>query len=116
MRERIVRQALRLDAKLLRARGEKVARKKRNVFAALAQAGQPQPNHVQSMIEVLAEASIAHALLEILMRGCDHAHVGLDLLMAADAIEGTVGEDAKKPCLQLGRHVADLVQKERPAL
>ena len=67
------------------------------------------------MVEVLAERAFAHALLEVLVRGRDHAHVGLDLLMAADAVEGAVGEHAQQARLQLGRHVADLVEEERAA-
>ena len=67
------------------------------------------------MIEIFAKRAFAHALLEVLVGGGDHAHVRLDLLMAADAIEGDVREHAQKPRLQLRRHVADLVEKERAA-
>ena len=68
------------------------------------------------MVEVLAERSFAHALLEVLVRGRDHANVDLDLLVAADPIERTIGKHTQKPRLQLGRHVADLVEEKRPAL
>ena len=54
---------------------------------ALAQARQAQADHVQAVEEVLAERALAHALLEVLVRGGDDAHVGLDLLVAADAVE-----------------------------
>ena len=83
--------------------------------SALAQARQPQPDDVEAVVEVLAERSFAHALLEVLVRGRDHAHVDLDLLVAADAVERAVGKHAQKPRLQLGEHVADLVEKQRPA-
>ena len=98
-----------------RALGEEVARERGNVVAAFAQRGKPQADHVQAVIEIFAKRAFAHALLEVLVGGGDHAHVGLDLLMAADAIEAAVREDAQKPRLQLRRHVADLVEKERAA-
>ena len=50
------------------------------------------------------------------MRGGDHAHVGLDRLVAADAIELAVGQHAQQARLQLERHVADLVEEQRAAL
>src|SRR5438093_211386 len=93
--ERVVREPLGLDAELPRAHGEEVTREERDVFATLAQARQAQPDHVQAMVEILAEAAIAHALLEVLVRGGDHPHVDLPLLVAADAIEGAIREHAQ---------------------
>ena len=57
----------------------------------------------------------AHARLEVLVRGGDDAHVGLDRLVAADAVEAAVGQHAQQPRLQLRRHVADLVEEQRAA-
>src|SRR5205085_5240832 len=115
MCERLLRDALRLDAKLLRTHGEKVPREERNVFGTLAQARQSQADHVQAVVEILAERSFAHPLIEVLVRGGNDAHVGLDLLVAAHAVERAVGENAQQARLQLGRHVADLVQEKRAA-
>jgi hypothetical protein len=36
--------------------------------------------------------------------------------VAADAVILAVGEHAQQPYLQIGRHIADLVQKQRSAL
>src|SRR5205807_2542720 len=91
-------------------------RAQRNVLRALAQARQPQANHVQPVKQVLAEGALAHALLQVLVRGGDDAHVRLYLLVAADAVDRAVGEHAQQPRLQLRRHVADLVEKQRAAL
>ena len=107
---------MRLDAELARALGEEMARQQRNVLAPLAQARQPQADHVEPVVEVLAEGALAHARLEVLVRGGDHAHVGLQRLVAADAVEVAVGEHAQQARLQVGRHVADLVEEERAAL
>src|SRR6266513_6230065 len=114
--QRLVRESLRLDAELVRAHPEKVACEQRNVLRALAQARQPQANHVQPVKQVLAEGALAHALLQVLVRGGDDAHVRLHLLVAADAVERAVGEHAQEPRLQLCRHVADLVEEQRAAL
>ena len=46
------------------------------------------------------------------MGGRDHAHVGLDRLVAADAVELAVGQHAQQARLQFRRHVADLVQEQ----
>ena len=50
------------------------------------------------------------------MRGGDDAHVGLDRLVAADAVELAVGQHAQQPRLQVRRHVADLVEEQRAAV
>src|SRR5690606_25079921 len=50
------------------------------------------------------------------MGGGNHANVCADWLLAADAVEVAVGEHAQQPCLQLGRHVADLIQEKGSAI
>jgi hypothetical protein len=79
-------------------------------------AGQPQANHVEAVVEVLAEESQLHARLEVLVRGGDHAHVRGERRVPTDAVVVAVREHAQEPRLQVGRHVADLVEEERPAL
>src|SRR5579871_3088543 len=116
MRERFVREALGLYAELLRASSEEMTREERNVFGALAQAGQAQPDDVEAVIEVVAKRALANALVEILVGCGDHAHVHLHLLVAADAVEAAVGQNAQQPGLQFRGHVADLVEKKRAAL
>src|SRR5687767_5768839 len=88
----------------------------RDILAALAQGRQPQAYYVQAVKQVFAEESLPHAAFQVLMRGGDHAHVRLDRLVAADAIETPVRQHSQKAGLQLLRHVADFVEEERPAL
>ncbi len=90
-------------------------REQRDVFGALAQAWQSHADHVEAVIQVLAERSFAHPLLQVLVRRCDHAHVRLELLMAADAVERPIRQDPQQARLQLGGHVADLIEEQRPA-
>ena len=115
-RDRRVGQALALDAELARALLQEEARERRDVLGALAQRRQAQADHVEAVEEVLAKGARLDALLEVLVRRGDHAHVALHRIVAADAIELPVGQDAQQPRLQVERHVADLVEEERAAV
>src|ERR1700692_3498587 len=55
-------------------------------------------------------------LREISMCSADHAHIGVNRGSAPEALELSFLHDAKKLWLQLQRKVADLVQKQRPAV
>ena len=68
------------------------------------------------MQQVFAEQPLAHALLEILMRRGDDAYVRFQRRVAADAVILAVGQHPQQANLQVRRHVADLVQKQRAAL
>src|SRR6185369_170489 len=115
-RHRSVGQALAFDAELARALLQEEARERRDVLVALAQRRQPEANDVEAVEQVFAERAGLYALLEILVRRGDHAHVALHRVVAADAVELAVGEDAQEARLQVERHVADLVEEERAAV
>src|SRR5581483_3167387 len=68
------------------------------------------------MKQVLAEQPLFDTLFEVLMGGGDDADIGLDRLVSADPIEMAVGEHTQQTRLQIRRHVADLVEKQRAAL
>ena len=68
------------------------------------------------MQQVLAEQALPHPLLEILMGGGDDAHVGFERCVTADPVVLAVGQDPQQAHLQVGRHVADLVEEQRTAL
>ena len=57
----------------------------RNLVQALAERRHHYLNHVQAVVEVFAEASRRHRLLEILVGGREDADVHLDRGSAADA-------------------------------
>ena len=57
-----------------------------------------------------------HALLEILVRRRDHAHIDAHRNLTADAIELAFGQHAQQPRLQLRRHVADFIEEQRAAV
>ena len=68
LHQRRVGDALGLDAELLGAFLQEMARERGHVLAALAQGRQAQADHVQAVEQVLAEAAELHALLEVLVR------------------------------------------------
>jgi hypothetical protein len=114
--DRVVGQHLGIDGELARALQHEVAGERRNVLEALAQRRQAQPDDVEPVQQVLAEQSLPHALLEVLVRRGDHAHVRLERGVPADAVVLAVREHAQQPDLQVRRHVADLVEEQRAAL
>ena len=67
------------------------------------------------MEQVFAEQALLDALVQVLVGGGDDAHVGLDRLVAADAVEVAVRQHAQQARLQFGGHVADLVEEQRAA-
>ena len=86
------------------------------VVAALAQRRQVQVEHVQPVVQVLAQRARALRLLEVAVRRRDHAHVDVDLLAAADAAEIPLLERAQELGLQERRHLPDLVEEDGPAV
>src|SRR5579862_1352422 len=68
------------------------------------------------MHQVFAEQALAHTLLEVLVGGGDDAYVRLQRRMAADAVVLAVRQHTQQAHLQIGGHVADLVEEERAVL
>jgi hypothetical protein len=60
--------------------------------------------------------SFVHQLLEPLIGGGDDADLNADALRAPQSLEDAGLQHAQKPRLGLKRHLADLVQKDRPAI
>ena len=115
-RQRRVGNALGLHAQLPGALLQKVAREHGHVLVPLAQRGQAQADHVEAVEQVLAEATFLDALLQVLVRGGNHAHMGLDGRVAAHPVELAVRQHAQKTRLQIKRHVADFIEEQRAAL
>src|SRR5438874_2671370 len=97
-------------------RGEEVLDQERQVLDPLAQRRQQDRDDVQPVVEVLAEAARFHLGLEVLVGGREDAHVDLERAVAADPLELALLQDAQDLGLRLRLHVADLVEKECPAV
>ena len=93
-----------------------MAREHANIFLALAQSRQAQSNHVQTVEQIYAEAAVFDALLQVLVSRGNHTHIGFDGTVAAHAVEMAVAQYAQQTGLQLKRHIANFVQKQRAAI
>ncbi len=102
---------LRLPAVLL----EVVLNEERNLFAAFAQGWHGQPDDVEAIEEILAEASLAHHLLEVGVGGSDDADVDVDRLGLAERMNLVRLEEAKEFGLDVEPELADLVEEEGAA-
>ena len=87
-----------------------------NVFGPRAQRRQRNLERVDAEHQVFAEIAFGDHLLQIAMRGADHAHVDDERIVVADAADFAAFQHPQ----QLGLHrlgqFADLVQKQRAAV
>ena len=85
------------------------------VLDAVAQRRHPDRDDVDAVVEVLAEPSFLHRLLEIHVGGDDQTEFGPDRLRAADAFDLAFLDRAQQLRLQVEAQVADLVEEQRAA-
>ena len=86
----------------------------RKVFTALAERWNPNREDLQTVEQILAKASGDGLVLEILVGRREHAHVGADRLVTAQALEFLLLQQPQQLGLRAQRHVADFVEEERP--
>ena len=86
-----------------------------HVVAAVAQRRQLERHDVEAEVQVLAESLGADQLGQLLVRGGQHADVGVDRRAAADADDRLFLEHAEQLGLAGEAHVADLVEEQRAA-
>ena len=89
---------------------------RRAVAAPLAQRRQRDAQHRQPVVEVGAEAALAHARLEVAVRRADHPHAHRDRARAADPHHLAFLQHAQQARLQRQRHLADLVEEQGAAV
>ena len=95
---------------------QKVAREWCHILAPLAQGWEPQADHIEPVQQVLAEQAELDALFQILVRGGNHAHIGLDRRMAAHTVKTAIAQNPQQARLQLKRHVANFIQEQGAAI
>src|SRR2546426_2234024 len=111
--DRLAREALELPAVLGSVDAQEVLGEDADVLVTLAERWHTDRDDVEPVVEVLAEAPLSHHLGQVLVRGGDDAHVDLDGVRAAEALELTLLEHAKDLGLGHRREVGDLVEEER---
>jgi len=67
-----------------------------DVFRPLPQPGDIDFQHAQPEEEIPAKPSFCNLALQVAVRGGDNAHLDLDLLAPADALEGMPLEHSQK--------------------
>ena len=87
-----------------------------NVGLALAQRRHQDADHLEAMVEVLAELTGLARLLERLVGGGHDPRVDADRRVAADAREHPVLEHVQQLGLERRAHLADLVEQDGAAL
>ena len=95
-------------------REQSALRDDEDVVAALPQGRQVEVDHVEAVVEVLAEAPGADLLLEDPIGRGDDPDVDLLGLAVADAKDDALLERAQQLDLEVQRELADLVEEERP--
>jgi hypothetical protein len=95
---------------------EEVLGKHLDVGRALAQRRQLDREHVQPVVQVLAELAFRDRLARLLVGGGDDAHVGGNRLRRSDPHEGAGFQDAQQLDLQRQRHLGDLVEQDGAAV
>ena len=88
---------------------------RRNLLAALAQRRQLQPDDVEAVEEVLAEAALGDELFEVGVGRGDDADVDLDGLRLAERVDFVGLEEAQQLRLDVEADLGDLVEEERAA-
>ena len=101
---------------LVRELLEEVIGEQQQVGFALAERRHEDGEHVEPIVEVLAEGILRDGLLEILVRRGEQAHVGLDRFGAAQPLELALLQHAQQLDLRGGVDVADFVEEQCPAL
>src|SRR6185436_10230637 len=91
-------------------------REDRDVARALAQRRKEDLDAAHAVVEIVAKAPVLDRAFELSIRRADDAHVGAAVDGVADAAELAFLQKAKQLRLRGERQLADLVEKQRPAV
>jgi len=99
----------------LRGLLQEMLEQQRNVLAPLAQGRQLDHDHVEAVVQILAEAALVRALAQVVLGGRHDAGIYRNQLIAAQALQAALLKYAQQLDLRLHRHTLDLVEEERAA-
>ncbi|OFV86925.1 MAG: hypothetical protein A2V74_06565 [Acidobacteria bacterium RBG_16_70_10] len=89
---------------------EKQLCQRQDVLPAFPQWWQPEGDHIEPVVEVLAEAAGAHGLCEVDVGGRHEADVDVDGAGSAQPLEAALLDDPQELGLQRGGEVLELVE------
>ena len=85
---------------------------RQDVLGTLAQGGHQKLDHVQAIVQILAERALFHRFAEVLVGGGDNAQIHANVAQAAEAPERLLLQHAQQLGLERQRNLADLVQEQ----
>src|SRR3970282_2003181 len=95
---------------------QQVLAEQHTTAVALAPRRNVDRDFADAIVQIVAELARGHGFAEILVRRTDDSYVHGDFGTPADALDRPLLQEAQKLCLKSKRHVADLVEKQRPAV
>ena len=87
-----------------------------NILWSLTQGGQANRNHVEPVKQIAPEGAVCHVLRQVAVGRGHHAHRHLELAFAAQPHNGALLQRAQQLGLQGQRHLANLIEKNRPLI
>src|SRR5947209_7487254 len=91
---------------------QKVFNEQRNVVHPVAKRGQPNGDDIESIVEILAKASICDFVSQIAIRGSNHSCVDFDRRVATDALEFAFLQYTQQLLLRVKAHFANFVKED----
>src|SRR5262249_53864984 len=95
--------------------GEERFAERQDVLAPLAQRRQSDREHIEAIVEILAELPVGDRLRQIAVGGGDDPRVGPQPARAAEPLKLPLLQDAQELRLRRQAHLADLVEEQRAA-
>ena len=95
---------------------QEVVNQEREVAVAFAERRNQDGDDVDAEVEIFAETALADGVFEILVGCGDQAKIDFASGAAAEALDGTLLENAQEFALEIGIERGDFVEKERPVM
>src|ERR1700756_1790557 len=95
---------------------QKMSSEQRNIFFAFAERGDGKWNYVQTVKKVFAEVSTRNFFFQIFVGRCDYANVNRYWFIYSYRGKVLFFQGAQDFGLRLQAHVADFIEKKRPAV
>ncbi len=95
---------------------EEMGRQERDILSSLPQRRKGDGYDIESVEEVLSEASVFHERFQELIRGGDHPHIHLDVSRFSHPFNLVFLEESQELRLHGEAEIAYLIEKDRPAV
>jgi hypothetical protein len=113
---RCVADAIDVELVLARELAHEMLRQHGDVLDPFAQGREQHLEHVETIVQIFTQASVANCLRWRTIRRGENADVELDVLRSAEPTRLTFLEHAQQLGLERDRHLGDLVEKERASV